>query len=86
MNSIPGNAFAILLLAPPPPTSPRSRSRSETGIRSSAEAQFARAVREGIRPDGRIIGPTMPSSLQCGLSDRNVAAVVAYLRSLARRP
>ena len=86
MNSIPGSACAILLLAPPPPTSPRSRSRSETGIGSSTEAQFARAVREGIRPDGRIIGPPMPNSLHCGLSDRDIAAMVAYLRSLARMP
>jgi hypothetical protein len=34
----------------------------ETGIGKWTDAQLARAIREGIRPDGTLIGPPMPSS------------------------
>lgn len=55
----------------------------ETGIGRWTDAQIARAIREGIRPDGRIIGPPMPMGLYRGLSDRDLAAMVAYLRTVA---
>lgn len=54
----------------------------ETGIGRWTDAQIARAIREGIRPDGRIIGPPMPIGLYRGLSDRDLAAMVAYLRTV----
>lgn len=54
----------------------------ETGIGRWTDAQIARAIREGIRPDGRIIGPPMPIELYRGISDNDLAAMVAYLRSV----
>ena len=36
---------------------------SETGIGRWSDAQIARAIREGIRPDGSVIGPPMPIEL-----------------------
>ncbi|HWT08914.1 MAG TPA: cytochrome c [Roseomonas sp.] len=54
----------------------------ETGIGRWTEAQIARAIREGIRPDGRIIGPPMPFELYRGIADSDLAAMVAYLRSV----
>lgn len=54
----------------------------ETGIGSWTDAQIIRAIREGKRPDGSIIGPPMPVGLYRGLSDRDVKAIVAYLRSV----
>lgn len=54
----------------------------DTGIGRWTDAQIARAIREGIRPDGRIIGPPMPIGLYRGLSDRDLAAMVAYLRTV----
>jgi mono/diheme cytochrome c family protein len=47
-----------------------------------SDAELARAIREGIRPDGSLIGPPMPFALYRGLSDDDLAAVVAFLRSL----
>ncbi|MBC5765591.1 hypothetical protein [Ramlibacter albus] len=32
----------------------------ETGIGKWTDAELARAIREGIRPDGSVIGPPMP--------------------------
>ncbi len=54
----------------------------ETGIGNWTDAQIAKAIREGIRPDGSLIGPPMPFELYRKLSDTDLAAIVAYLRTL----
>jgi mono/diheme cytochrome c family protein len=53
-----------------------------TGIGAWTDAQIARAIREGIRPDGSLIGPPMPIGLYRGLADDDLTAIVAYLRSV----
>ncbi len=55
---------------------------AETGIGRWTDEQIVAAIREGKRPDGTIIGPPMPIGLYRGLSDTDVAAIVAYLRSV----
>lgn len=55
---------------------------AETGIGSWSDVEIARAIREGIRPDGSLIGPPMPVPLYRGLSDEDLAAIVAYLRTV----
>lgn len=45
-----------------------------------SDAELARAIREGIRPDGSVIGPPMPFTFYRGISDSDLAAVVAFLR------
>jgi mono/diheme cytochrome c family protein len=47
------------------------------------DAELARAIREGIRPDGSVIGMPMPFSAYRGISDDDLAAIVAYLRTRA---
>ena len=47
-----------------------------------SDAELARAIREGIRPDGTVIRPPMAIELYRHISDADLAAVVAYLRSL----
>ena len=54
----------------------------ETGIGKWTDAQLVAAIREGKRPDGSLIGPPMPIGLYRGLSDNDVAAIVAYMRSV----
>jgi len=54
----------------------------ETGIGTWTDAQIITAIREGRRPDGRIIGPPMSISLYRKMSDRDVKALVAYLRQV----
>jgi mono/diheme cytochrome c family protein len=46
------------------------------------DAELARAIREGIRPDGSLIRPPMPFSLYRDLSDSDLEAIVAFLRTL----
>jgi mono/diheme cytochrome c family protein len=47
-----------------------------------SDAELGRAIREGIRPDGSLIGPPMPFEMYKGLSDTDVSAIVAYLRTV----
>ena len=46
------------------------------------DAELARAIREGLRPDGSVIGPPMPFAMYRGLGDDDLMSVVAYLRTL----
>ena len=48
-----------------------------------SDAELKRAIREGVRPDGSIIGPPMPFPLYRHLSDEDLDAVVAYVRRVA---
>ncbi|WP_448202648.1 c-type cytochrome [Azospirillum sp. sgz302134] len=54
----------------------------ETGIGRWTDAQIVAAIREGRRPDGSVIGPPMPIAFYRDLSDSDVQAIVAYLRSV----
>jgi mono/diheme cytochrome c family protein len=53
-----------------------------TGLGAWSEAEVTTAIREGIRPDGRILAPIMPWESYRVLTDGDVADLVAYLRSL----
>ncbi|QET04847.1 cytochrome c [Cupriavidus pauculus] len=53
----------------------------ETGIGKWTDEQIGKAIREGVRPDGTIIGPPMPIGFYRNLSDDDLAAIVAYLRA-----
>ncbi len=55
---------------------------SKTGIGDWTDEQIIRAIREGVRPDGRVLGPPMPFNLYRDISDSDVRAIVAYLRSI----
>lgn len=54
---------------------------ADTGIGKWTDAQLARAIREGIRPDKSLIGPPMPIEFYRHLADDDVAAIIAYLRA-----
>ena len=54
----------------------------ETGIGKWTDAQLITAIREGKRPDGRLLAPLMPFEVYRDMSDRDVAALVAYLRTV----
>lgn len=54
---------------------------AETGIGRWTDAQLAKAIREGIRPDGTVIGPPMPVEFYRHLADDDLKAIIAYLRA-----
>ncbi len=55
---------------------------STHGIGSWTDRQIIDAIRSGVRPDGSVMSPVMPYPALSGMSDEDVAALVAYLRSL----
>jgi len=60
----------------------------DTGIGNWSDDQIIDAIRNGKKPDGTIIGPPMPipfyhgTPATPGMSDTDVKAIVAYLRSV----
>ena len=54
----------------------------ETGIGTWTDEEIIRAVREGIRPDGSVMGPPMAFPFYRDISDRDMQAIVAYMRNV----
>ena len=54
----------------------------ETGIGTWTDDQIVDSIRNGKRPNGSVIGPPMPVEFYRLLSDTDVRAIVAYLRSV----
>ena len=61
---------------------PNITPHEESGIGTWTDEEIIRAVREGIRPDGRVLGPPMGFPFYRGISDRDMQALVAYLRQV----
>jgi len=54
----------------------------ETGLGSWTDDQIITALRTGQRPDGRVLAAIMPWANFSTLTDEDVHAIVAYLRSI----
>jgi len=55
---------------------------SETGIGKWTEADFIRALRTGITPDGRVLDTQMPWNAFQKITDRDLKSLWAYLRTI----
>jgi mono/diheme cytochrome c family protein len=55
---------------------------NDTGIGSWTDKQIVRAIREGVTREGNLIGPPMPLGYYNKISDDDVNAIVAYLRTV----
>ena len=53
----------------------------DTGIGTWTGEQIAKAIREGVRPDGSVIGPPMPIWFYRNISDADLDAIIAYLKA-----
>jgi mono/diheme cytochrome c family protein len=62
--------------------SPNLTPDKETGAGTWTDDMFARAIREGIGHDGRVLHPQMWYGSFRSLSDEDVASIVVYLRTL----
>lgn len=51
-------------------------------VKDWSDAELAKAIREGVRPDGSVIGMPMPFEVYKGLSDTDLASIVMYLRTV----
>jgi mono/diheme cytochrome c family protein len=69
-----------------PPDFPRAQNITPTGIGSWSDEDFFRALREGKRPDGSAINPFMPWMATRQMTDDEIKALLAYLRTVPPRP
>lgn len=53
-----------------------------TGLGKWSEADIAKAIRQGMRPDGRQLIPIMPYGWYSKLTEEDALAMAAYLKSL----
>jgi cytochrome c553 len=68
-----------------PPGAPPASNITPTGIGHWTRDDFARALREGRRPDGSQIAEFMPWKVYAGMTDDEISALWAYLRSVPAR-
>ena len=61
---------------------PNLTSDKETGLGSWTDEQIATVLTTGVRPDGRILAPIMPWRSFAKMTKPDIAALVAYLRTL----
>jgi mono/diheme cytochrome c family protein len=54
----------------------------ETGIGSWSEDDIVKAIREGVRPDGKILGPPMSFGFYRHMSDTDAHAIAAYIKTV----
>ncbi len=63
-------------------TAPNITQDKETGIGSWTDAQIKTALRKGVRPNGTPLAMIMPSDFYEIMTERDLDAVVAYLRTI----
>lgn len=65
-----------------PPGTPPSQNLTQANLKGWTEADFFKALRTGVRPDGTSINPFMPWMLAGKMSNEEMKAVWAYLQGL----
>lgn len=58
----------------------------ETGIGTWTESDFVRLLREGVRPDGRVVSEFMPVAIMKEFTDMELEAIWKYLRTVEPKP
>jgi mono/diheme cytochrome c family protein len=73
--------------APPELGTPRNLTPHESGLAGWTEPDFVKVMREGERPDGSSVDPKqMPYPVFSRMTDVELAALFAYLRTVPARP
>ncbi len=84
-EKIGGHTFSNVELGLPEPNrvvAPNISPDPEFGAGTWKDADFVRALRQGIGHDGRTLFPLMPYEFFRNLSDEDLASTIVYIRSL----
>ena len=84
-GAIHGKAFSGGLSWDEPPfkvTAPNITQDKDTGIGTWSDADIKKLLRTGMRPNGTPIAPIMPTGFYGIITERDMNAIVAYLRTL----
>jgi mono/diheme cytochrome c family protein len=63
-----------------------SRNLTPTGLKDWTDAQIAKAIRDGVDRNGQRYRPPMAYDFYKNINDADIAAIIAYLRSLKPQP
>ena len=78
-----GAGGMLITLAPGATVRPANiTSDPETGIGKWSDADIKKALTQGVRPDGRHLAPPMPYPFFKNMTDQDLDAVIAYLRTV----
>lgn len=78
-----GAGGMLITLAPGATVRPANiTSDPETGIGKWSDADIKKALTQGVRPDGRHLAPPMPYPFFKNMTDQDIDAVIAYLRTV----
>ena len=69
-----------------PPDAPQAQNITPAGIGNWSQADFTRALRVGVRPDGSTINSLMPWSDYTRMTDAEIGALWLYIHSVPPRP
>jgi mono/diheme cytochrome c family protein len=58
----------------------------ETGLKTWSLADFVKSMREGVRPDGTKIDPSMPVAYTRNMKDTELESLYVYLKALPPKP
>ena len=84
-GDIPGKLFSGGLSWDEPPfkvTAPNITQDKQTGIGTWSNTDIRRLLRKGVKPDGTPIATIMPTGFYDIITNRDMSAIVAYLRTL----
>lgn len=81
-NHLGSGGFVITLAPGATVITPNITPDPETGIGKWSDADIKKALTEGVRPNGGHLSPPMPFPFFKNMTDRDLDAVVAYLRSI----
>jgi hypothetical protein len=74
------------MAAAPPDAPPVANLTPGGDLARWSEADFVRAMREGKRPDGRMLHPVMPWRAFAGMTDDELGALFLFLRQIPAKP
>jgi mono/diheme cytochrome c family protein len=63
-----------------------SRNLTPIGLKDWTDAQIAKAIRDGVDRNGQRYRPPMAYDFYKNINDADIAAIIAYLRSLKPQP
>jgi len=69
-----------------PPNLPPASNLTPTGLGAWSQADFFTALREGKRPDGRVLDEFMPWKSFAKMTDNELTALWLYLKSVPPKP
>ena len=69
-----------------PPNLPPASNLTPTGLGTWSQSDFFTAMREGKRPDGKVLDEFMPWKSFAKMTDSEITAIWLYLKSVPPKP